>query len=200
MFKKLFKHIVIDGDKTMIRKIKKILIGIYHTLKGDSLAVMKRRGLTVGKGFFLGRGSIDGDFLHLISIGDDVTLAGYGVTILAHDASTKHFLNYTKIGKVVIGNRVFIGSGSIILPGVTIGDDVVIGAGSVVSNDIPSHSVAKGNPARVTGTIEEFLKTKQKEMQFYPIFGKEYMIEHNVNIHRKNEMKTKINNKFGYII
>ena len=38
---------------------------------------------------------------------------------------------------------------SIILPGVTIGDEVVIGAGAVVSRNIPSHSIAAGNPARV---------------------------------------------------
>ena len=41
------------------------------------------------------------------------------------------------------------GGGAIILPGVTIGDNVVIGAGSVVTKDIPSDSVACGNPCRV---------------------------------------------------
>lgn len=50
---------------------------------------------------------------------------------------------------VKIGNSVWIGGGTIILPGVTIGDDVTIGAGSVVTRDIPSGSVAVGNPARV---------------------------------------------------
>ncbi len=50
---------------------------------------------------------------------------------------------------VTIGNHVWIGGGVIILPGVTIGDNVVIGAGSVVTKDIPSDSVAYGNPCRV---------------------------------------------------
>ncbi len=52
-------------------------------------------------------------------------------------------------GKIRIGNRVWIGGGTIILPGVTIGDDTVIGAGSIVTHDIPSGVVAVGNPCRV---------------------------------------------------
>ena len=52
-------------------------------------------------------------------------------------------------GKISIGNRVWIGGGTIILPGVTIGDDTVIGAGSIVTHDIPSGVVAVGNPCRV---------------------------------------------------
>jgi len=50
---------------------------------------------------------------------------------------------------VSIGKDCFIGMGVIILPGVTIGDDVIIGAGSVVNKDIPSWSLAVGNPCKV---------------------------------------------------
>lgn len=50
---------------------------------------------------------------------------------------------------VTIGNDVWIGGGAIIMPGVTIGDNVVIGAGSVVTKDIPSNTVAMGNPCKV---------------------------------------------------
>lgn len=50
---------------------------------------------------------------------------------------------------IIIGNSVWIGGSVTILPGVTIGNNVVIGAGSVVTTDIPSNSVAVGNPARV---------------------------------------------------
>ena len=56
---------------------------------------------------------------------------------------------------VRIGNRVWIGAGAIILPGVTIGDNTVIGAGSVVTKDIPSNVVAVGNPCRVLREISE---------------------------------------------
>lgn len=55
----------------------------------------------------------------------------------------------TQTAPVVIGNDVWIGGGTIILPGVTIGDNVVIGAGSVVTKDIPSNTIAYGNPCRI---------------------------------------------------
>ena len=55
----------------------------------------------------------------------------------------------TRTAPVTIGNNVWIGGGAILMPGVNIGDNVVIGAGSVVTRDIPSNTVACGNPCRV---------------------------------------------------
>lgn len=50
---------------------------------------------------------------------------------------------------IVVGNNVWFGAGVQVMPGVTIGDNVVIGGGSIVVKDIPSDSVAVGNPCRV---------------------------------------------------
>ncbi len=55
---------------------------------------------------------------------------------------------------VTIGNDCWIGGSVTILPGVTIGNGCTIGAGSVVTRDIPAHSVAVGNPARVIKTMD----------------------------------------------
>ncbi|WP_227472022.1 sugar O-acetyltransferase [Parabacteroides bouchesdurhonensis] len=55
---------------------------------------------------------------------------------------------------VTIGNNVWIGGSSVILPGVTIGDNVTIGAGSVVTKSIPKNCVAVGNPCRVIREIQ----------------------------------------------
>ena len=57
--------------------------------------------------------------------------------------------------RVIIGKNVWIGSGCIILPGVSIGDNAIIGAGSVVTKDIPKNSIAVGNPAKVIKNIFE---------------------------------------------
>jgi maltose O-acetyltransferase len=54
---------------------------------------------------------------------------------------------------IVIGSRVWIGGGSIVLPGVSIGDDTVVGAGSVVTKSLPGGVIAVGNPCRVVRAI-----------------------------------------------
>lgn len=54
---------------------------------------------------------------------------------------------------VVLGNHVWIGGGTIILPGVTIGDCTTIGAGSVVTHSIPANSLAVGNPCKVIRSL-----------------------------------------------
>lgn len=56
---------------------------------------------------------------------------------------------------VTIGNNVWIGGNSVILPGVTIGNNVVIGAGSVVTKDIPDSVIAAGNPCRILRPVTE---------------------------------------------
>ena len=56
---------------------------------------------------------------------------------------------------ITIGNNVWIGGNSVILPGVHIGDNVVIGAGSVVTKDIPSWYIAAGNPCKLIRKITE---------------------------------------------
>ena len=60
-----------------------------------------------------------------------------------------------------IGNNVWIGANSVILPGVNIGDNSVIGAGSIVTKDIPSNVIAVGNPCRVLSEINE------NDMKYY---------------------------------
>lgn len=139
---------------------------IKDKLNGEqNLEKLVTRGLVVGTNFKrMGQVIIDPSHCWHITIGDDVTLAPR-VHILAHDASTKTFLNYTKVGNVSIGNQVFVGAGTIILPNVTIGDRVVIGAGSVVTKDIPSDSLAVGNPAKVVCSLPEYLEKERKMMK-----------------------------------
>lgn len=55
---------------------------------------------------------------------------------------------------VTIGRNVWVGGGSIILPGISIGDNTTIGAGSVVTKSIPPNVLAAGNPCRVIREIE----------------------------------------------
>ena len=121
---------------------------------------MRRGGAIIGENVHILNSYVDPLFLFLISIGNNTTLTD--VKVLAHDASIFKELGYTKIGKVTIGNNCFIGAKALILPGVTIGDNVIIGACSVVTKDIPSNSVAVGNPCRVVQRYDEYMM-RQKE-------------------------------------
>ncbi len=120
---------------------KKILTIISST---TNISKAKKNGLKIGDNVFIGNGTfIDPSHCFLITIGNNVTISSK-VHILAHDASTKVHLGYTKIGQVKIGNNVFIGACSVVLPGVTIGDNSIIGAASVVSKTVPSNEVWGG--------------------------------------------------------
>lgn len=153
-----------------MRLLKKVLA----RLRGEqNINKLVRRGLTIGKGCKLGSCIIDPSHCFHITIGDNVTF-GPRVHILAHDASTKVFFDYTRVANVIIGSNVFIGAYSIVLPGVNIGDNVVIGAGSIVTHDIPSDSVAVGAPARVVKPLSEFIKNKRAEMTTGNTFEEEY--------------------------
>ncbi len=184
-----------------MKHIHNVLRRIYRRImRIDSVREHIERGLVVGKNFkMLDEVIIDHSHTWHIEIGDDVTLAPR-VLVLAHDASTKIHFNYTRIGKVKIGNRVFVGAGSIILPGITIGDNVVVGAGSIVSQDIPSGHVAAGNPAKIICTIDDFLYRKRDEMKMSPCFGEKYTIRKNVTVDMKKEMNERMKNNIGYII
>ena len=158
-----------------------------------------KMGLKVGKNFKRLNGVIlDPAHCWLITIGDNVTMAPR-VHILAHDASTKEFLNYTKIGRVNIGNNVFIGAESVVLPNVNIGDNVVIGANSTVTKNIPPDSVYAGNPAKFICTIEEYIEKNESNMQDSPVYGEEYTLRANIDDAKKQKMYDELENKMGFI-
>jgi maltose O-acetyltransferase len=145
-------------------------------------------GLQVGKNFNRQPGCII-DYSHcwLITIGDNVTLAP-NVHILAHDASTKLFISYTKIGLVQIANNVFVGASSIILPNVKIGSNVIIGAGSIVTKDIPNNSLVVGNPAKIIGSVFTYIEKNDNLMKTRPNYKQEWTLNNNITTFQKQQM------------
>ena len=105
--------------------------------------------IRLGSGVFLNFGCMLLDVVP-IEIGDG-TLIGTSVQILAADHPRDPALRRQGLenGKPIkIGRNVWIGSGTIILPGICIGDDAIIGAGSVVTRDVATGMTVMGNPAR----------------------------------------------------
>ncbi|WP_309609396.1 DapH/DapD/GlmU-related protein [Flavobacterium sp.] len=189
--------------KYLLKKIAKKLIGfnspkpIHKTL----LDKLKENGLTVGTNFnMLPECIIDYSHCWHITIGDDVTLAPR-VHILAHDASTKNHLNYTIVKNVIIGNNVFVGTSSIIMPGVSIGDNAIIGAGSVVTKSVPENSVYVGNPAKFACTTSEFIEKQKLKMNSENVFEEAYTLRSNITSQMKSEMIESIkNNGIAFVI
>ena len=187
--------------RRLIRRILLKLLGVfpYKIQTGSSLEYLIEQGLTVGKNFSMQQGCIiDDSHCWMITIGDNVTLAS-NVHILAHDASTKHILGYTIVKTVIIGNNVFIGAGSIILPGVTIGNDVIIGAGSVVTKDVPGNSVVVGN--NVIKTYSQFIEEKRTSFAEKTVsggvFDESYTLLGGISPQKKEEMRMK---KDGFVV
>ena len=177
-----------------------IIKELVYRLRGEyTTERLISMGMKVGKNFGRLNGVIlDPSHCWLLEIGDDVTLAPR-VHILCHDASTKTFLNYTIIGRVTIGNRVFIGAESVVLPGVTIGDDVVIGANSTVTHDIPPNSVAVGSPAHVICKLDEYLSKHRARLKEAHVFDESYTLRKNVSMEMRMKQKEELKDKIGYI-
>lgn len=96
----------------------------------------------------------------LVKVGNRVTMTS-GVRIITHDGATCLIKNeqghrYQKYREVNIGDDVFIGVNSIIMPGVKVGSRVIIAAGSVVTKDIPNESLVGGNPIKVIGNYDDY--------------------------------------------
>ncbi len=157
--------------------MKHILKKLLAQFRGEqNLTKLIDRGLKIGVNFKRMEGVIiDPSHCWHITIGDNVIMAPR-VHILAHDASTKLFLDYTRVANVVIGNNVFLGAGTIVLPGVRIGDNVVIGAGSIVSKDIPSNSIAAGTPAKVISDLSSYLTKQRLKMNYDNCFDESFTL------------------------
>ncbi len=108
-------------------------------------------GMKVGRGCSFGLcAMVDIFFPHLITVGEDC-IFGYDSVILAHE-----FLRgELRIGPVVIGDHVTVGTKAVILPGVAIGEGAVISAMSLVNKDVPPYAIVGGVPIRVLGQAME---------------------------------------------
>lgn len=86
-----------------------------------------------------------------------------GCKIISANHNQEDHRKHDVTNPIVIGNNVFIYANSVVLPGVQIGDNVVIGAGSVVNKDIPSNSVAVGNPCKVIKSKAAYVNSIRME-------------------------------------
>lgn len=106
-----------------------------------------------------------------VKLGNNVHLTG--CTLFGHDGTAVmlkklYGIPLDKVGKIEIGDNVFVGHQSIIMPGVTIGSNSIVAAGAVVTKDVPSGSIVGGVPAKVIGTTQAYVERLQAELQTLP--------------------------------
>ncbi len=141
-------------------KILSCLIGCYEYLvKAMKIKYYKSRGVKIGKKFkFSKKSYIDLHKPDFLEIGDNVQLTRWAM-ILCYDSAKdkepfKKIIQKSPYGKVKIGNNVYIGAHSIVMPNVSIGDNVIVAANSVVTKDVRPNCIVSGSPAKVLHVFE----------------------------------------------
>jgi acetyltransferase-like isoleucine patch superfamily enzyme len=121
-------------------------------------------GVEIGEGTYINSNlALYDEYQGLIRFGARVAVA-HNVTIVASSnpnnsrlAELPHVRDHLIITKpVTICDDVWLGTGAIILPGVTVGRGAVVGAGALVREDIPPFAVVAGSPARIVKQLPEF--------------------------------------------
>lgn len=140
-----------DGD---IRKQR--WLGGFHYDSKVRLEAFRASGMKIGAGTHLAIGLVVIDaYTNNVSIGERCSIGAY-VTLMSATGPDNSVLKdhpeiqgAIKTAPIVIGNDCWIGSGVIVLPGITIGDKAVVGAGAVVTRDVGEREVVTGIPARL---------------------------------------------------
>jgi len=179
MVKSLIKLAIVDKLRRQYKRAISILRPkkTLHTHRDDVLALIERykqAGVSIGQDCYVW--NVNLSFGDPISIGHHCVLTG--CTILGHDASPALFIEELSPGgpferrslfrPTVIHDRVFIGVGAIVLCGRTVGPNSIVAAGAVVTHDVPSNMVVAGNPAKVVGTLKDFVDKHRKQLMNNP--------------------------------
>lgn len=145
-----------------------VIRGTEHVAKNLNISRARKQGVRVGEGcrFFSTNFSTEP---YLIEIGHHVTITD-GVQFITHDGGVwvfrEKFPKINLFGKIKVGNNVFIGLNSIILPNTEIGDNTIIAAGSVVKGKYEGNIIIGGVPAKKIGTIDGYFE-KNKSLFRY---------------------------------
>jgi acetyltransferase-like isoleucine patch superfamily enzyme len=155
--------------------------------------LQRARGVKIGRNVFIGNFVFfDNGHPEYITIEDNVQI-GTDSKIVVSDTSFRNVsggILPAYVGPVNIKRNAYIGTGVIILPGVTIGTNAIVGAGAVVASDVPPKTIVAGVPARIIGTFEEKAEKSLSKKGLY--FWKYYEKPHKLGEDEISEVKKKL--------
>lgn len=157
----------------------------FYDKKRNPIKYAKRIGVKIGNNCKLNGSPNWGSEPYLISLGDH-TEVSFDCAFITHDGATWGFRNQERykgvirFGRIRVGDNVFIGARSVILPGVTIGDNSIIAAGAVVNKSIPANEVWGGVPAKYIMKVNDYAEKCLKET---PPYNKD-----NMKLNRRDEI------------
>lgn len=117
-------------------------------------------GVKIGGGNFIAGKDHWPSEAYLITVGSNCAITA-GVKIFTHGGARvarRKYPNYDVFGMVEVGDYCYIGTNSLIMPGVKIGNGSMVAAGSVVTKSVPPNMVVGGNPARILCTVDEYIE------------------------------------------
>lgn len=155
------------------------LITLYRRICWPLEKQARYAGVQMGKNNFISSRFWSSE-AYLINIGSNCQLTA-GCKLLTHGGGNVVRSMHPKFdcfGKVTLGDYVYVGTNSLIMPGVTIGNNVLIAAGSVVTKSIPNNVVIGGNPAKIICKIDEYLEHNLK----YNLDSKDMNVEDKKNL------------------
>ncbi len=84
--------------------------------------------------------------------------------------------------------------------GCVIGDNVIIGANSTVAKDIPTNTVAAGNPTRIISSLAAYVAKNQAQMKIRPCYGEEYTTRGDIDTEKKRTMNCELETGIGFVV
>ena len=168
-----FRDYLVNNFVSMFpsHNIRKMIYRMCGMKIGKDSSIFLNNQISNPKGIVIGNNTVVGQFNALdgrggLFIGNNVDIAGYCILVTGtHDINDVKFKGGFK--PIVIGDNVWVGTGSIILAGVHIGKGAVVAAGSVVTKDVEAFTVVGGVPAK---EIKKRSKDIKYKLSHAPIF------------------------------
>lgn len=131
----------------ILTRVAKVILS--HKIR---INIYKHLGMRIGKDTYIGSDLeiIDQTLSSLVTLGDRVTISSRITLVVSASPNNSKLREIypRKFGKITIGDDAWIGTGVIILPGITVGKMSIIATGAVVTKDVPPYTIVAGVPAK----------------------------------------------------